>query len=65
MDQLNLVFVPDVLVIPVYSTVQFSNSDLFGHQVYSFSSAQLADAVHAHTFRDQQQGRRGNPHRRT
>jgi plastocyanin len=39
MDQLNLAFVPDVLVIPVHSTVQFPNSDVIGHQVYSFSSA--------------------------
>ena len=39
MDQVNLAFVPDVLVVPVHSTVQFPNSDLVGHQVYSFSSA--------------------------
>jgi plastocyanin len=39
MDQLNLAFVPDVLVIPVHSTVQFPNSDAVAHQVYSFSSA--------------------------
>jgi plastocyanin len=39
MDQLNLAFVPDVLVVPVHSTVQFPNSDVIGHQVYSFSSA--------------------------
>jgi plastocyanin len=39
MDQLNLAFVPDVLVIPVHSTVQFPNSDAVSHQVYSFSSA--------------------------
>jgi len=39
MDQLNLAFLPDVLVIPVHSTVQFPNSDAVGHQVYSFSSA--------------------------
>jgi plastocyanin len=39
MDQLNLAFVPDVLVIPTHSTVQFPNSDAVGHQVYSFSSA--------------------------
>jgi plastocyanin len=30
---------PDVLVIPVHSSVQFPNSDAVGHQVYSFSSA--------------------------
>ena len=39
MDQVNLAFAPDVLVIPVHSTVQFPNSDAVGHQVYSFSSA--------------------------
>ena len=39
MDQVDLTFVPDVLVIPVHSTVQFPNSDVIGHQVYSFSSA--------------------------
>ena len=39
MDQLNLAFVPDVLVVPEHSTVQFPNSDVIGHQVYSFSSA--------------------------
>jgi plastocyanin len=39
MDQVNLSFVPDVLVVPVHSTVQFPNSDLISHQVYSFSSA--------------------------
>jgi plastocyanin len=39
MDQINLAFVPDVLVIPVHSTVQFPNSDLISHQVYSFSDA--------------------------
>jgi plastocyanin len=39
MDQVDLAFVPDVLVIPVHSTVQFPNSDLISHQVYSFSSA--------------------------
>jgi plastocyanin len=39
MDQVNLAFAPDVLVVPVHSTVQFPNSDVVGHQVYSFSSA--------------------------
>ena len=39
MDQINLAFVPDVLVIPVRSTVQFPNSDAVSHQVYSFSPA--------------------------
>jgi plastocyanin len=37
-DQVNLAFVPDLLVIPVGSTVEFPNSDLVSHQVYSFSS---------------------------
>jgi plastocyanin len=39
MDQVNLAFVPDVLVIPAHSTVQFPNSDAVSHQVYSFSAA--------------------------
>jgi plastocyanin len=39
MDQVQLAFVPDVLVVPVRSTVQFPNSDAISHQVYSFSSA--------------------------
>jgi plastocyanin len=39
MDQMDLAFVPDVLVIPVHSSVQFPNSDAVSHQVYSFSSA--------------------------
>ena len=39
MDQVQLAFVPDVLVVPVHSTVQFPNSDAVSHQVYSFSSA--------------------------
>jgi plastocyanin len=39
MDQVNLAFLPDVLVVPVHSRVQFPNSDAVGHQVYSFSSA--------------------------
>jgi plastocyanin len=39
MDQVDLAFVPDVLVVPVNSTVQFPNSDAISHQVYSFSSA--------------------------
>jgi plastocyanin len=39
MDQVDLAFVPDVLVIPVRSTVQFPNSDAISHQVYSFSGA--------------------------
>ena len=39
MDQVDLAFVPDVLVLPVHSSVQFPNSDEVRHQVYSFSSA--------------------------
>ncbi len=39
MDQVNLAFTPDVLVVPLHSTVQFPNSDVVSHQVYSFSSA--------------------------
>jgi len=39
MDQVDLAFEPDVLVLPVKSTVQFPNSDVVSHQVYSFSSA--------------------------
>jgi plastocyanin len=39
MDQVNLAFVPDVLVIPLHSSVQFPNSDAISHQVYSFSNA--------------------------
>jgi plastocyanin len=38
-DQIDLTFVPDVLVVPLNSTVQFPNSDAVSHQVYSFSSA--------------------------
>jgi hypothetical protein len=38
MDQQELAFVPDLLVVPVNSTVQFPNSDAVSHQVYSFSS---------------------------
>ena len=37
MDQVNLAFVPDVLVVPLLSRVQFPNSDAISHQVYSFS----------------------------
>jgi len=39
MDQINLAFAPDLLVIPVGSKVSFPNSDKVGHEVYSFSSA--------------------------
>ena len=39
MDQLDLTFTPDLMVIPVGSTVNFSNNDRVGHEVYSYSSA--------------------------
>jgi len=38
-DQVDLAFAPDLSVIPVGSTVEFPNSDVTSHQVYSFSSA--------------------------
>jgi plastocyanin len=37
MDQINEAFSPDLLVIPVGSTVSFPNSDAVSHEVYSFS----------------------------
>jgi plastocyanin len=39
MDQVNRAFAPDLLVIPVGSTVAFPNSDAVSHQIYSFSAA--------------------------
>jgi plastocyanin len=39
MDQVNRAFEPDLLVIPVNSTVTFPNSDTVSHQIYSFSPA--------------------------
>jgi plastocyanin len=39
MDQVDLAFAPDVLVVPVKSSVRFPNSDAVSHQVYSFSPA--------------------------
>src|ERR1700739_2368579 len=39
MDQVNRAFVPDLLVIPVGSTVTFPNTDSVSHQIYSFSPA--------------------------
>jgi plastocyanin len=39
MDQLDLAFKPDLMVIPLGSTVNFINSDKVSHEVYSFSSA--------------------------
>jgi plastocyanin len=38
-DQVNRAFVPDLIVIPVGSTIEFPNSDSVSHQIYSFSSA--------------------------
>jgi plastocyanin len=37
LDQVNLAFVPDILVIPLGSTVEFPNTDSVSHQIYSFS----------------------------
>jgi plastocyanin len=37
MDQIGRRFVPDLLVIPLGSTVEFPNSDTVSHQIYSFS----------------------------
>ena len=39
MDQVDRAFVPDVLVIPAGSTIEFPNSDSVNHQIYSFSPA--------------------------
>jgi plastocyanin len=39
MDQMNRMFSPEVIVIPVGSTVSFPNSDSVSHQIYSFSPA--------------------------
>ena len=39
MDQMHRMFVPEVVVIPVGSTVAFPNSDSVSHQIYSFSPA--------------------------
>ena len=39
MDQIDRAFAPDLLVIPVGSTVAFPNSDSVSHQIYSFSPA--------------------------
>ncbi|HVO00540.1 MAG TPA: hypothetical protein VMT49_10915 [Steroidobacteraceae bacterium] len=39
MDQRNLTFVPDVLIVQTGTAVDFPNSDQVRHQVYSFSSA--------------------------
>jgi plastocyanin len=37
-DQVDRAFAPDLLVIPVGSTVEFPNSDSVSHQIYSFSA---------------------------
>src|ERR1700738_1345580 len=39
MDQVDRAFVPDLLVIPAGSTVEFPNSDSVNHKIYSFSAA--------------------------
>jgi plastocyanin len=39
MDQVDKAFAPDLLVVPVNSTVSFPNSDSVSHQIYSFSPA--------------------------
>ena len=39
MDQVNRTFVPDLLVIPTGSNIEFPNSDSVSHQIYSFSPA--------------------------
>jgi plastocyanin len=39
MDQMNRMFMPEVVVVPVGSTVSFPNSDSVSHQIYSFSAA--------------------------
>jgi len=39
MDQVNEAFTPDLLVVPLGSTVSFPNSDTVSHEVYSFSPA--------------------------
>jgi plastocyanin len=39
MDQMHRMFVPEVLVVALGSTVSFPNSDSVSHQIYSFSPA--------------------------
>jgi hypothetical protein len=39
MDQMNRMFMPEVMVVPVGSSVSFPNSDSVNHQIYSFSAA--------------------------
>ena len=38
-SQVDLTFKPDLLVVPVGSSVEFPNNDTVSHQIYSFSSA--------------------------
>jgi len=38
-DQINKAFVPDLVVIPTGSTIEFPNTDSVSHQIYSFSAA--------------------------
>lgn len=38
-DQVDLMFTPDLTIVPVGSSVRFPNSDKVSHQVYSFSPA--------------------------
>jgi plastocyanin len=37
MDQINRAFDPDLVIVPINSTVSFPNSDTVSHQIYSFS----------------------------
>jgi plastocyanin len=39
MSQVDLAFSPDLLVVPVGSTIEFPNVDSISHQIYSFSAA--------------------------
>jgi len=39
MSQANLTFVPDLLLVPVGSLIDFPNNDSVNHQIYSFSPA--------------------------
>jgi plastocyanin len=39
LDQVDLTFIPDVVVVPTGSSISFPNSDAVSHQVYSFSPA--------------------------
>lgn len=39
MDQVKRMFAPEVMVVPVGSSVSFPNSDSVSHQIYSFSPA--------------------------